>query len=97
MTYMEPTEQPIDKDGLDELIKYSGYRVDMHLRYEKPNNAKSGYYIIFAKYHQGQVVRQVYTQRQSPRNFKNLQRAVDWGKKIGFSSICLNIDYTIYP
>jgi len=97
VTIIEATKQPIDKNALDELIVYSGYKVDMLLQYERPEGQKNGHYIIFAKYHQGQVVRQVFTQRQTPRNFSNLQRAVDWGKRIGFATICLSIDYTKYP
>lgn len=91
---IETTEKPLDKNALDELIKFSGYTADMLLQYEPDDG---GYYLIYAKYQSGAVVRQVYTQRNSPRKFKDLRRAIDWGKRIGFRYMTLNIDYREYP
>jgi hypothetical protein len=91
---VETNEKPLDKNALDELIRFSGYAVDMILQYVPDDK---GYFLIYAKYHKGQVTRQVYTQRNTPRKFKDVQRAIDWGKRIGFKSITLSIEYTTYP
>lgn len=93
---IETTEKPLDKNALDELIRYSGYDVHMILHYTQDNEGK-GFFLIYAKYHNGQVIRQVYTQRNSPRNFKHIHRAIDWGKRIGFKSVSLIVDYSYYP
>ncbi|EJG1004483.1 MULTISPECIES: hypothetical protein [Vibrio] len=92
---IETNEKPLDKNALDELIRYSGYDVHMILQYTHEEG--KGVYLIYAKYHNGQVTRQVYTQRNTPRNFKDIQRAIDWGKRIGFRTITLTIDYGVYP
>ena len=94
---IETTEKPLDKSALDELILYSGYKVDMVLEYEPDESGGMGRYLIYAKYHQNQVIRQVYTQRDTPRNFKDPQRAIEWGKSIGFRSVCLHVDYEKFP
>ncbi|HHF0534541.1 TPA: hypothetical protein ACPHXL_003502 [Vibrio alginolyticus] len=93
---IETNEKPLDKNALDELIRYSGYDVHMILQYVRDEDDK-GIFLIYAKYHNGQVTRQVYTQRNTPRNFKDVQRAIDWGKRIGFKSVTLTIDYSGYP
>lgn len=91
---IETNEKPLDKNALDELIRFSGYDVNMILQYD---SEEEGGYLIYAKYHNGQVTRQVYTQRNTPRNFKDIQRAIDWGKRIGFKSVTLVIEYQSYP
>jgi hypothetical protein len=91
---IETNEKPLDKNGLDELIRFSGYTVDMILQYVPED---SGSFLIYAKYHQNQIVRQVFTQRNTPRKFKDLHRAIDWGKKIGFRSVSLVVEYSTYP
>ena len=91
---IETNEKPLDKNALDELIRFSGYDVHMILQYVQE---EKGTFLIYAKYHNGQVTRQVYTQRNTPRKFKDIQRAIDWGKRIGFKSVALSIDYSTYP
>lgn len=93
---IETSEKPLDKNALDELIRYSGYDVYMILQYVRNKNEK-GFFLIYAKYHNNHVTRQVYTQRRTPRKFKDLQRAIDWGKRIGFKSVTITIDYSGYP
>lgn len=90
---IEANEKPISKVILDEIIKTSGYTVDLFLQYVPEGK---GYFLIFVKYNQ--LVRQVYTQRNSPRTFSiaNLKRALDWGKEMGFRSVSIYIDYEIY-
>lgn len=96
MGNFKANEQPLDKNALDELIKFSGYSVDMILKYEtSPENG--GAFYIYVRYNKNQIIRQVYSQRKSPRSFKSVERAIDWGKKIGFRSVILNIDYQSYP
>lgn len=85
----ESNVRPLDKNALDELIRFSGYKVDMILQYSPEDQA----YLIFAKYHQNQLTRQVFTQRNTPRKFKDIGRAIIWGKRIGFSSVSLVMDY----
>jgi len=92
---IETNEKPLDKLALDELIRFSGYDVHMILQYMHDGEDK-GTFLIYAKYHNGQVTRQVYTQRNTPRNFKDIQRAIDWGSRIGFKSVSLTIDYSAY-
>lgn len=89
---IETTEKPLEKRALDELV-LSGYAVDMLLEYVPDDG---GCYLIYVKYHQGQVTRQVYNQRNKPRNFRNIERAIDWGKRMGFRSVSLYIDYDSY-
>ena len=89
---METTEIPINITTLDELIKQSCFEVDVMLSYDEESDS----YEIFVKYNEGNIIRQVYTQRNTPRNFKNLDRAVAWGKSMGFKSLCLNLDYKIF-
>lgn len=90
---IKPTEKPLEKNALDELISRSGYKVDMILKYSKNEGGK---YFIFVKYNQGQVVRQVYTQRNTPRAFKDFKRALDWGKRIGFNSVSMSLSFEDY-
>src|SRR5690606_41621884 len=91
---IDTNEKPLDKNALDELIRFSNYTVDMILQYVPEDR---GYFLIYVKYHQNQIVRQVYTQRNAPRKFKDLQRAINWGKRMGFRSVSLTIEYNNYP
>jgi hypothetical protein len=54
---IETNEKPLDKNALDELIRYSDYDVHMILQYTQEEG--KGVYLIYAKYHNGQVTRQV--------------------------------------
>lgn len=90
----EANEKPIDKMTLDELIKFSGHKADMILQYNEEN--EKGYFLIFVKYGSPCIVRQLYTQRKKARRFFDLKRAINWGKKVGFNSVSLNIKYSEY-
>ena len=101
---IEPTEGPLDLKGLKILIEDNGYKVDMLLQYQlqeskatkkgKTEIPTKGAFLIFAKYHQPQIIRQVITQRNQPRKFKNLDRALSWGKFVGFrtAQLAINLD-----
>jgi hypothetical protein len=94
---IETNEKPLDKITLDELIRYSGYDVHMIMQYVLDDENK-GMFLIYAKYHNSQITRQVYTQRNKPRSFRDAQRAIEWGKRIGFkSAMIMPIDYGNYP
>lgn len=43
-----------------------------------------------------EVVRPVYSQRNNHRHFKSLSRALDWGKKTGFVTFNVHLDYDTY-
>jgi hypothetical protein len=90
---IEANEKPLVKSTLDELMKFSGYTVDMILQYVPDDD----HYLIFARYNQNKIIRQVFTQRNAPRTYRNVQRAVEWGKSIGFSSVNIHIDYSTFP
>lgn len=83
---------PIDLRSIQELI-ISGYEIDMVLDFDPDISA----YLVYVKYNKNQITRQVISQRQYPRQFKDLSRAVDWGKRTGFRSMILRIDYENYP
>jgi len=89
---IEVNESPLDQKTLDEIIGRSGFIADMILQYSSDIEG----YNIYVRYNQGRITRQVYTQRKQPRSFKDLQRAIDWGKTIGFNTVSLTIDYSDY-
>ena len=88
----ETKNKPLSQSLIDELISFSGNTVDMILQYVPEDK---GYYLIFSKY-PNKTVRQVYTQRNTPRKFKDLQRAIVWGKRMGFRSATITIEYSAY-
>ena len=88
----ETKNKPLNQGHVDEFISFSGSSLDMILQYVPEDK---GYYLIFSKY-PNKVVRQFYTQRNTPRKFKDLQRAIIWGKRMGFRSVTITIDYDSY-
>jgi hypothetical protein len=89
---VEAKNKPLNKILVDEFISFSGNSLDMILQYVPEDK---GYYLIFSKY-PNKNLRQVYTQRNTPRKFKDLQRAIVWGKRMGFRSVTITIDYDLY-
>lgn len=91
----------IEQKRLSQLIA-AGYTLELILTHSKgaPKIAKNGsaievnQYFLYVKYND--TIRAVYTQRQEPRCFTNIERALDWGKRIGFSSVKLELDYGNY-
>lgn len=87
-------EMPLDKVGLDRLIQLSGMKIDLLIRCDPDD---SGSFLLFAKYYQNQITRQIYTQRNTPRKFRSLERAVEWGRTMGFRSVNMSMDYSEHP
>ena len=87
-TVSDVTDSPIYQDSLVELIEYAGFPVDLHLDYE------GGFYYIYVEY-SGRK-RQLFTQRDKPRRFKAILRALDWGKRLGLRSASMYLEYSKY-
>jgi len=81
--------QPLDTRAIEEL-NISGLSVDLVLDYSNDNGG--GYY-VYAKYNNNHITRQIYAHRGNPRFFKNIGRAIDWGKKMGMKHCILRITY----
>lgn len=89
----EGEQSPITKARLEDLMKRSRISVELVLEID-PQSRSS--YLVFAKYDKGRIVRQVFTQRGAPRRFKDLRRALAWGKQLGFSRASVRVDYDLY-
>ncbi|WP_287962422.1 hypothetical protein [Alcanivorax sp.] len=92
---IETTDSPVDKKILDELMKECS---DLELILNHEIDEKGGsLYELYVTYHNGKKIRQIYSQRGNPRSFKDVHRAIDWGKSFGFNSVHLSINYDSYP
>lgn len=89
---IETNEKPIQQEDI-EILLGAGFNFDLILDFDLEINA----YLIYVKYHNKTVIRQVYSQRKKPRAFKDIKRAIDWGKKIGFKTVSTTIKYSDYP
>lgn len=90
---VEPNEKPLDKVALDELIQYSGFKVDLILQFSEEDDA----FLVFAQYQQNHLIRQVYSQRNTPRKFKDVGRGIHWGKRMGFQKAQVYVNYQEFP
>lgn len=96
MTYRQEiitTEEPLEQRNVLELIN-AGYSLDLLLQHKLDEAGASQYY-LYAKYRNH--LRPIHTQRNAHRAYTNLERAVDWGKRMGFKSVSIAIDYSKYP
>lgn len=89
---IETTGKTISKPNIDELV-LAGIELEMILDYQAVG---TGYFHIYVRHNNGEVVRQVYTQRNIPRKFRDLHRALDWGKSLGFKRIEFDLDFANY-
>lgn len=87
---IETNENPIQQDDIEVLLD-AGFKCDLILDFDMETNA----YLIYIK--NKTVIRQVYSQRKKPRLFKDIKRAIDWGKKLGFKTVSTTINYSDYP
>lgn len=106
---IEPTtDDPLDLKGLKILID-EGIKIDMLLQYtveqipiagarknSKQKFVSEGSFQIFARYNHPYIIRQIYTQRNHPRKFKSLERALSWGQKVGFRSANMTLNFHDY-
>lgn len=92
---IQTTDGPMDTKILEELAKeVADLELILHHELDDKGNSQ---YIMFATYHSGRKVRQIIGQRGSPRKFRDVHRAIDWGKDSGFKSVSLSILYDGYP
>lgn len=94
--YMKPNSgsdgEPLDILQLEEIVN-SGQPLDLVLCYQ------DGAYYIWARSFLGSLAinHPIFAQRKTHRKFKDLSRALDWGKREGFRSAELIVDYADYP
>jgi len=88
------TDGPIQKNILDELIKQTD--VELILDHKVDQDGRSNFE-LFVRYNNGKMVRQVNNQRGQPRTFRDLHRALNWGKSMGFVKVTMDICYQQYP
>lgn len=96
MTYRQEittNEEPLEQRNVSELIG-AGYSLDLLLQHKLDETGASQYY-LYAKYRNH--LRPIYTQRNAHRAYTNLERAVEWGKRMGFKWVSVNIDYSKFP
>ena len=89
---IETNEKPVQQEEIENLLG-AGFNFDLILDFDLDKNA----YLIYVKYHNKKIIRQVYSQRKRPRAFKDIKRAIDWGKKLGFKTVSTTINYSVYP
>jgi len=94
MATLETNEIPLNVEELKVLVE-SGHQVDLLLEY-RLDDLEGGYYYVFVSYLNGKMKRQVYSHRNKPRRFKDVGRAIDWGKKSGLVSCEVKVDFSIY-
>lgn len=83
-------EDEISTTEISILLKNSSYKIDLILYYSEEYKA----YQLFVAY--DKMFKKVMTQRKKPRTFKLLDRCVEWGKKQGFKTIRVHLDYDKY-
>jgi len=96
MTYRQEImtdEEPLEQRNVSELIG-AGYSLDLLIQY-KLDESGVGQYYLYAKYRNH--LRPIQTQRNAHRCYSNIERAIDWGKRMGFKWMSLNIDYSKFP
>ena len=86
MSYLPDPTTSIDQNTLNELVNFSSDEVEVILKKE----CDSDEYLVFIK--NAGDVRQVHTQRDTPRSFKDLTRACSWGKSLGVKTTVLEAD-----
>ena len=89
---IETNEKPVQQEEI-EILLGAGFDFDLILDFDLEKNA----YLIYVKYQNKKIVRQVYSQRKKPRSFKDIKRAIDWGKQLGFKTVSTTINYSDYP
>lgn len=87
------SSEPLEQRSVLELVN-EGYSIDLILE-QKIDRYGTNQYYLYAKYRN--AIRPIYTQRSTQRSFANLERALDWGKRMGFANASLVIDYSEYP
>lgn len=81
---VQTNDEPLDMKALDELIKLPSLNIQLIVQPDTDDDGKLVYY-LFAQYG-GKIIRQICGQRKQPRKFKDIQRALAWGKRVGFGS-----------
>jgi len=89
---MSSQNDPLEQKQVSDLI-HAGYVVDLVLQHEV-NELDQNQFFLYAKYRSN--MRPIYTQRNAHRSYTNLERAVDWGKRMGFRQVSVTIDYSSY-
>lgn len=94
---VQTSDEPLDMRALDELIKLPSLNIQLILQPDTEDDGKVIYY-LFAQYG-GKTIRQIFNQRKQPRKFKDIQRALDWGKRVGFGAwkVVGTGNYSEYP
>ncbi|MES2663947.1 MAG: hypothetical protein V4629_11670 [Pseudomonadota bacterium] len=81
----------ITQPVIEDYIKH-GNQIDLILKFSSLECT----FFTYAKFVNKPVVRQILTQRHDPRNFKNIHRAMNWAKNIGFKSVHMTVDLSCY-
>lgn len=89
---------PIDKPGLDALMR----EVDVGLIIVHRTDVNNvSHFDLFVEYRMTpngkRHYRVILSQRGKTRSFRDLRRALDWGKVMGFRDVRMDIDYREYP
>jgi hypothetical protein len=85
-------EESIEQKHVLRLIE-AGQAIDLLLQH-KVDDAGMNQYYLYVEYRNH--LRAVFTQRNTHRCYNNLDRAVEWGSRIGFASVSLHLDYKKY-
>ena len=93
MSYVDDlsNDDPIELRDINALIK-TGFVLDLLLQHKEEDD-KNIYY-LYAQY--SSHIRPIITQRNSHRSFASLDRAIEWGKRVGFKNAFLSIDYSLF-
>lgn len=89
------THDPINTKELQTIID-AGIAVDMYLQYENTQDTdKYGHFLLFVRYNKT-IIRQVYTFVNKPRQFKDIARALAFGKEYGLRTVSLEMHFEEY-
>lgn len=77
------------------VLVSAGVIIDMYLQYEDDGTSDYGHYLIYVKYNRT-LIRQIYTFQHRPRVFKDIARALAFGKEYGLRSVSMEISLDDY-
>lgn len=84
-------EIPVEQREIIKLVE-RGHEIDLILDHKKTETDNN--FFLYIKYRD--KLRPVFTQRNTHKSYSSIERAVEWGKRIGFRWLILNVNYKFY-
>lgn len=84
--------QELMQTDLESLIRSYPAGIQLILKYDE---VEAMYYLYYALNNDDSFKqRQIFTQRKKPKTFKDISRAIEWGRSLGFASVNFTHEWT---